>query len=56
VGADKALRADQSKAALHLLQSSTERRRLDAGNEAREQSLAHKQSAGTDTRLSQSST
>ena len=48
VSADKALRNDRSKAAHHLLQSATERRRLEAGNEARAQSLASKKAAEAD--------
>lgn len=45
VSADKALRKDRSRASLQLLQSTTEQRRLDARNEARQHSLAYKKAA-----------
>jgi GAF domain-containing protein len=48
VTVDKALRNDRSKAAHHLLRSATERRRLEAGNEARAHSLADKKAAEAD--------
>jgi len=53
VSADKALQSDRSKAAHHLVRSATERRRLEAGNDSRTQSLAdtRRAEAESDARL-----